>query len=157
MNRFTFFFFLCLSVNIYSQNKPVYPLPINGFKRVDLLLPKIDNTENFKVEVKFSFEAEIIECADADFSIYTSDLKAKYGIPNSQRYPYYEIAKGAGDLSEGITSDCKSKNKVKKKIFSSQSINIEYQSYYPIPFYIPNGWSLEYRVWKASEKFTNVN
>lgn len=155
MKRILFFLLTLFSINITAQS-PLYPDAEKGFKRVDLLLPKIDDNKNYKVEVKFSYEVEVIECASVSFSIKPDNLKPKYAIPNAYRYPYYDLKNGEGDISQGITSDCTSKTKAKKKIYSSQNIFIEYQSYYPIPFYISEGWSVEYRVWKVSDSFTTV-
>ena len=55
-----------------------------------------------------------------------------------------------------MNSDCKSDKKVKRKIVSSQDIFIEYQSYYARPFYVPESWSVEYRIWKAEDKYITV-
>jgi serine protease inhibitor ecotin len=84
------------------------------------------------------------------------NLKTEYGIANS-RFPYYVIENDIIEISEGLSSDCISKNKVNKKIFSSQNLLLEYQSYYARPFYIPENWTLEYRIWKADDKFTSMN
>ena len=60
------------------------------------------------------------------------------------------------EIFEGMNSDCKSDKKVKRKIISSQDLFIEYQSYYARPFYIPESWSVEYRIWKAEDKYNTV-
>jgi serine protease inhibitor ecotin len=33
---------------------------------------------------------------------------------------------------------------------------IEYQSSYPRPFYIPEDWTLEYRIWEVTDKYISV-
>lgn len=100
----------------------------------------------------------IADCADGSFSFKKSDLKEYYGIPGSSRYPYYVFENLNVDISEGFPAGCVNKDiKVDKKILSSQNIWLEYQSYYPTPFYIPDGWTLEYRIWKASDKYVTVN
>lgn len=147
---------LFLSFCLHSQNKPSYPNPKEGFKRVDLLLPKIENEKNFKVEVKFSMESEVIECATVDFSYNSKNLKTEYGISNSYRFPYYILENDAFEITEGLDSDCNSNKTVLKKIYSSQNILIEYQSYYARPFYIPEYWNLEYRLWKADDVYNSV-
>ena len=146
---------ICIS-NIYSQNKPTYPEPKIGFKRVDLILPKIDNEKDYKVEVSFGFETNIVECSNSSFSFNIKNLKTEYGI-QPYRFPYYVLENDLADIIETRNSECKSDNKIKKKIFTSQNIFIEYQSYYARPFYIPENWTLEYRIWKASDKYITVN
>jgi len=147
-------FILCIKLN--AQNTPTYPQPKEGFKRVDLLLPKIENSKDCKIQVKFSFEATVGECSNASFSFNRKNLKEEYGIPQSSRYPFYVIESDAAEIFEVMNSDCKSDKKVKRKIISSQDIFIEYQSYYARPFYIPESWSVEYRIWKAEDKYVTV-
>lgn len=154
--KLTIFIFIVLCVNLNAQNKPSYPEPEEGFKRVDLLLPKIENSKDYKVQVKFSFEASVVECSNASFSFNRKNLKEKYGIQQNSRFPYYVIESDAAEIFEGMNSDCKSDKKVQRKIISSQDIFIEYQSYYARPFYIPESWSVEYRIWKAEDKYNTV-
>lgn len=153
----TFLILIILNVNLYSQNQPSYPQPKEGYKRVDLLLPKIENSKDYKVQVKFSFETSVVECSTADFSFNRKNLKEEYGIPQNSRYPYYVLESDTADIFEGRQSDCKSDKKVTRKILSSQDIFIEYQGYYARPFYIPKSWSVEYRIWKAGDKYVTVN
>lgn len=147
---------IVLSVKVSAQNTPSYPEPKEGFKRVDLLLPKIENPKDYKVQVKFSIEATVRECSDASFIFNKKNLKEEYGIQQHSRYPYYVIENGAAEIFEGMSSDCKSDKRIKRKIKSSQDIFIEYQSSYPRPFYIPEFWSVEYRIWKADDKYTTL-
>ena len=57
-----------------------------------------------------------------------------------------------------MDDDCKKEKKIKRKILSDNSLLLEYNSHYPIPFYIPEGYTLEYRLWNtATEEFTTVN
>jgi ecotin len=142
---------------LYCQNKPSYPEPQKGYKKVDLFLPKIENPENYKVEVRFSFESMVIECANASFSFPIKNLKTEFGIPNFERFPYYVMTSDAAEILEGMNSNCNSKKKISKKILSSQNIFIEYQAYYARPFYIPDSWFIEYRIWKASDNYISIN
>ncbi len=152
----TFLILLILSVKLNAQNTPTYPQPKEGFKRVDLLLPKIENSKDFKIQVKFSIEATVVECSSTSFSFNRKNLKEEYGIPQNSRYPYYVIESDISEIIEGMNSECKSDKKVKRKIISSQDIFIEYQSYYARPFFIPESWSVEYRIWKAEYKYITV-
>ena len=147
---------LILSVKLHAQNTPSYPQPKEGFKRVDLLLPKIENSKDYKIQIKFSIDATVVECSNASFSFNRKNLKEEYGIQQNSRYPYYVIESDAAEILEGMNSDCKSDKKVKRKIISSQDLFIEYQSYYARPFYIPESWSVEYRIWKAEDKYNTV-
>jgi len=154
---FTFLVLMILGLNVFAQNKPNYPEPKEGFKRVDLILPKIENSKDYKVQIKFSFEMYVKECATADFIFNIKNLKEEYGIPMGYRFPYYVIENDAAEISEMMQSDCKSDKKVMRKIFSIQDLFIEYQGYYARPFYIPKSWNLEYRIWKADDKYITVD
>jgi ecotin len=142
---------------LFAQNKPTYPVPKNGFKRVDLLLPKIDDPKNYKVEIQFSFEANLSECSDATFYFNPKEhLSVQYGIPTFSRFPYYVITNEMFETLETRKPNCNGDKKVVRKIFSTIDYFIEYQSYYSRPFYIPETWSIEYRIWKASDKYINL-
>ena len=156
MKKLLIFISLLFCLNLFAQNKPNYPEPKTGFKKVDLILPKIENQQDYKVEIKFSINYNVIECASVSFDFNMKNLKTEFGIANS-RFPYYVIENEMIEISEGLSSDCTSKNKVNRKIFSSQNLLLEYQSYYARPFYIPQNWTLEYRIWKADDKFTSMN
>lgn len=152
-------FFLLIIINCsisYSQDKPTYPAPQKGFKRVDLVLPKIENEKNYQVEVKFGMETPVIECADASFSFSKKNLKTEYGISYSERFPYYILINDIAEIIQARANGCNSKTSIRKKILSFQNIMIEYQSYYARPFYIPESWTLEYRIWKAPDNFTTI-
>ena len=152
-----FFILIIISHSIsYSQNKPSYPEPQKGFKRVDLILPKIENEKNYQVEVKFGQEVSVIDCADASFSFPIKSLKTEYGIPYSERFPYYILTSNIDEITQTRAKGCNSKTSIRKKILSFQNIMIEYQSHYARPFYIPESWTLEYRIWKASDDFTTI-
>lgn len=144
-----------MSLKSYSQN---YPKPKEGFKRIDLILPKIENEQNFKVEIKFSFEDSIVECAKAGFGFnFNKNLKEEFGIGNS-RFPFYTVMDNSVDVFESRNLECKSDTKIIKKIFSSQNFLIEYQSFYKRPFYIPENWNLEYRIWSVtSDNYISIN
>ena len=44
--------FLLNSIHLFAQNTPSYPEPKEGYKRVDLIFPKIENSNQYKVEVQ---------------------------------------------------------------------------------------------------------
>ncbi|WP_313375170.1 ecotin family protein [Chishuiella sp.] len=142
-----------LSLNTYSQNTPSYPLPKENFKRVDFKLPKIDNPENYKVEITFSMEANVVECSDTDFNFNKNNIETGYGVGNS-RFPYYIFNVNGVDLFQGYNGDCnKDKPKITKKIYSNYKNIDNYHYAFPIPYYIPKNWNLEYRIFKAEAEY----
>ena len=156
MKKIILLLLLIINSVIYSQNKPSYPTPKEGYKRVDLMLPKIENQEKYKIEIRFAQVLSIAECAEGSFDFKLSNLKEYFGIP-PYRFPYYVLENSNSEILEGMQEDCKNKTKVNKKILSDTNMFIEYQSSYARPFYIPESWTLEYRVWKADEKFITLD
>lgn len=146
--------FLIIGLISFSQNKPSYPQPKEGFKRVDLLLPKLKNDENLQVEIKFAFEIEMLDCERGSFSIYPNIPIEKFGI-GSSRFPYYVLESDNAEISVGNNGNCGDEKKM-KKIYSNQNITYNYQSSYAVPFYIPKNWSLVYRVWSTTDTYTIV-
>ncbi|MFP5471811.1 MAG: ecotin family protein, partial [Bacteroidia bacterium] len=132
------YFLLAISMflfsHLFSQQKPSYPEPEEGFKRVDFILPKIDNQKNYKVEIRFSFEFEVDECAEVSFSFNPKNLKEEFLIPSSYRYQYYVITSDDAEITEGFIGDCHGKKKIMKKVLSSQSITEEYNCHFITPF-----------------------
>ncbi|MGU3375276.1 ecotin family protein [Chryseobacterium sp. M5A1_1a] len=159
MKNVILFFSILYSMNIFSQEKPNYPEPEKGMKRVDLKLPKIENDKEFKVEIRFGIEMNVSECSGIeDFSFNSKNLEEKYGI-SPYRFPYYILPKEIPiDIISlgGDKSNCDKSKKVNKKILSSQNIFREYSGYYAVPFYIPEKWTVEYRLWKVNSEFKNA-
>lgn len=143
----------------FAQNTPTYPQPKEGFKRVDLIFPKIENEDQYKVEVRFGMEMELYPCSKADFYFRPDALVKGSGIKDG-RFPYYDLTTNQAEVFEGFMDDsCKKEKRVKRKILSEESLLLDYNSYYPIPFYIPESYTLQYRLWnaKAADFYTVVN
>lgn len=141
----------------FAQNTPSYPQPKERYKRVDLIFPKVENSNQFKVEVRFGMQMELYPCSKAGFSFRPDALVKGYGIKD-ERFPYYDLTTNQAEVFEGFIDDsCKKEKRVKRKIISDQSLLLEYNSYTPIPFYIPVNYSLEYRLWNTvTDEFTTV-
>ena len=153
--RTILFFTILMSINIFAQKQPNYPNPEKGFKRVDLQLPKIDNEDDYKVEITFSFEMELNICTTESFSF--REIETKYAMP-PYAYPYYVVNSDVVEVASSPISDCKDENVVvRKKIFSDQRLFEGYSSVFIRRFYIPEYWTLEYRIWKASPEFKSIN
>jgi len=157
MKSVILFFSILYSLSVYSQEKPSYPEPEKGMKRVDLKLPKIENDKEYKVEIRFGIEMNISECSDInDFSFNIKNLEKRYGISPS-RFPYYVLPKEIPtEVLTFYKSNCDKTKTVKKKVLSSQNILQEYNGHISIPFYIPKDWTLEYRLWKVNSEFKNA-
>jgi serine protease inhibitor ecotin len=138
--------------NLFGQIKPNYPDTKEDLKRIDFVLLKINNSDDYKVEISFSFEFETVECSNASFSFNKSDIEKGYGMDT--RFPYYIFNVKESEITVGYNKDCdKTKPKVKRKIYSNYKTIEEYHYAFPIPYYIPKHWNLEYRILKAESEF----
>ncbi|MEN9335022.1 MAG: Ecotin precursor [Bacteroidota bacterium] len=152
-------FLVCFNValQLQSQTKTIFPEPKEGYKKVELQLPKVDNTKNYKVQITFSFDANVGECSNASFSLNPRiDIIKSYGTPLDYTRPYFSVEKEFVDILEMNATDCKSKKRIKRKVMCDVEYLIDYSYDYAIPFYIPNDWYVEYKIWRTENDFTTV-
>ena len=113
----------------FGQNTPNYPQSKEGFKQVDLIFPKIENSNNYKVEVRFGMETELYPCSNASFRFRPELLIEEYGIKDG-RFPYYDLTSDKASVTEGFMDDhSKKEKKIKRKILSRNTLFLEYNSY----------------------------
>lgn len=158
-NSFLILFLTSQTLTLFGQQKANYPEPLSGMKRVDLILPKIENEKDYKVEIRFGMKSKTSECSESkSFSFNINNLKNEYGIHPS-RFPYYILPSQIPIETLEFYNDknCDRNKIVERKLISDQSIQTEYQSYYPVPFYIPENWTLEYKLWKTDNRYKTIN
>ncbi len=151
----TFFAFAILfSFSAIAQTEPKYPELTENMKRVDLLIPKIQDPENYRVEIRFGTEIEISECEHtSSFDFNIKNLKKDFGLPNRHMYYYIGENQPIQILTVTETKECNPAKQITKKVLSDQNIFIEHISTQPIPFFIPKTWTVEYRLWKVHTDF----
>ena len=145
--------FLLFSSFLFSQAKPNYPEPKKGFKHVELELPKLENEDEYKIEITFGMDFQTSECVKAWFSF--SELKTEYLIPPS-RWQFYVVNSDTIEIMEGKESNCNSTKKITKKIYSEKKQFENYASGFTRHYYIPENWTLEYRVWNSTSNYSTI-
>lgn len=101
--------------NTFAQNTPTYPQPKEGYKRVDLIFPKIENYDQYKVEVRFGMETELYPCSNASFRFRPELLIEEYGIKGG-RFPYYDLTSDKASVTEALwMTIVRKKRKLKEK------------------------------------------
>lgn len=122
-------------INVFARNTPLYPESKEGYTRVDLIFPKIENSNKYKVEVRFGMQMELYPCSKAGFNFILDALMIKDYEIKDGRFPYYDLTTNQAEGFEGFMNDsCKKEQKVERKIVSNNSLFLEYNGYYPIPF-----------------------
>ncbi|KFF09580.1 hypothetical protein IX38_03555 [Chryseobacterium luteum] len=138
-----FFFILCFS------QKPEYPQPKDGYKKVELKLPQKENEKDYKIEIFVTFMMTVTKC---DTPSSTVKLEREY-LLSGNRYVYYEVKNHNIETVVLISDKCK--EKISKKVYNFP-LNEEYESQRPYIFYIPKKMNVEYRIWKAEPKYIEV-
>lgn len=145
---------ILFSLSAIAQTEPKYPELTENMKRVDLLIPKIQDPENYRLEVRFGTEVKISECENTrSFDFNIKNLRKDFGLPN--RYMYYYIGENQPIqiLTFTETKECNPDKQITKKVLSDQNIFIEHIGTQPTPFFIPKTWTVEYRLWKVHTDF----
>lgn len=145
------------AIQLNAQTKTIFPEPKEGYKKVEIKLPKVENSKNFKVQISFSFETNVGECSNASFYLNPRiDIMKSYGTPLNYSQPYYSVEKEFVDITESNQEGCNSKKRIEKKVMCDIEYIIDYNDDYAIPFYLPKDWSLEYKIWRADDQFKTV-
>jgi len=159
MKRILLFLLVYINTTIIAQQKPSYPEPEKGFKKVELELPRIDQEKNINVEIKFGLNVTVSECFNPSIFIFNmKNLKIDYA-ENPTGFPYYTLVGNSPiEIGPSFNADpnCDKEKKVKKKLLSSQNISREYNSNYNVLFYIPENWTLEYRISGTNNDFVTI-
>lgn len=146
-----------VAIQLNAQTKTIFPEPKEGYKKVEIQLPKVDNPKNFKVQISFSFETTLGECSNAFFSLNPKiDILQSYGTPLNYSQPYYSVENPNVDIMEMNPNGCNSTRRILRKVMCDVEYYIDYKFDYAIPFYIPKNWSLEYKIWRADDQFKTV-
>ena len=150
-----FLLFALFSMCLFAQQKPDYPKPKKGYKMVILELPKINNENDYKVEIAFGIESKIGECSIPSFDF--RGIKTEYLIP-PYKWPYYVADADTIEIIEGSNPDktCTSTKLISRKIISSSKEIENYSSSFIRHFYIPENWTLEYRIWKSDPEYISI-
>lgn len=141
---------MMFSLNSFAQNMlyekldiKMYPTAKDGYEQVFIQLPKEKNETNFKVEVFVGKEA-MLDC-NSHFLIGEMEEKNLEGWG----YQYYEV-NSKGDIG-GTMMACPD-IALKKKFVHLQPQLLRYNSKLPIVIYIPKGFIVKYKIFKAQEK-----
>lgn len=153
--KYNLLFFTLISLSLSAQQKPDYPKPKKGYKMVILELPKMDNEKDYKVEIAFGMESKIGECSIPSFDF--RGIRTEYLVP-PYKWPYYVADADTIEIIEGSNPDkkCTSTKLISRKIISSSKEIENYSSSFIRHFYIPENWTLEYRIWNSNPEYTSI-
>ena len=126
----------------------MYPKAKNGFKQKIITLKTLTNEDDYEVELFVGKKSKVDNC-NRFF------LAGEFAEKNVEGwgYNYYDF-KSDGNVA-GTMMGCLNSKEVEKTIHA-QTIKTRYNSKLPIVVYVPKGFTLEYRIWKADKQLTLV-
>lgn len=154
MTRVFSVLFLLFATLSFAQQKnekdySMYPQKIDGYQQKMIFLKKMSNEDNYRVEIFVGKNAQVDVCNNF---FLMGDFQEK--DVEGWGYNYYQFS-SKGDIG-GTLMGCSDNKKVEKTIFA-QTLHVRYNSKLPIVVYIPEGYVLKYRIWKADKKLITVN
>lgn len=151
MKRLVLLIAILFFSNTYSQ-KVQYPEPKEGYKKIELKLPKLKDEENYKIDVYGSIKSKIKKCEKETLEI---NFKEDFLVKPRNIYPFYVIeANNFATISQKM-DNCEGSEIVEKKTYN-RPLSLGYYSGFTRYFYIPKYMNLEYRIWKVEPKFIEV-
>lgn len=124
----------------------MYPKAKDGYEQKIITLKTLPNEDNYSVEI-FAGKKTLVDSCNHFFLAGAFEQKTVDG------YDYFNFESN-GNVG-GTLMGCFD-NKSVEKIVHAQSIQTRYNSKLPIVVYVPKGYTLEYRIWKADEKLNLV-
>ena len=126
----------------------MYPKAKDGDEQKIITLKTLPNEDNYSVEI-FAGKKTLVDSCNHFFLAGAFEQKTVDGWG----YDYFNFESN-GNVG-GTLMGCFD-NKSVEKIIHAQSIQTRYNSKLPIVVYVPKGYTLEYRIWKADEKLNLV-
>lgn len=126
----------------------MYPKAKDGYEQKIITLKTLPNEDNYSVEI-FAGKKTLVDSCNHFFLAGAFEQKTVDGWG----YDYFNFESN-GNVG-GTLMGCRD-NKSVEKIVHAQSIQTRYNSKLPIVVYVPKGYTLEYRIWKADEKLNLV-
>ena len=126
----------------------MYPKAKDGYEQKIITLKTLPNEDNYSVEI-FAGKKTLVDSCNHFFLAGAFEQKTVDGWG----YDYFNFESN-GNVG-GTLMGCFD-NKSVEKIIHAQSIQTRYNSKLPIVVYVPKGYTLEYRIWKADEKLNLV-
>ncbi|MFV0151715.1 ecotin family protein [Empedobacter stercoris] len=126
----------------------MYPEAKEGYEQKIIVLQPQTNEENYSVEI-FAGKKVMVDSCNRFFLSGNFDQKTVEGW--GYNYINFESNGNVG----GTMMMCPDNQSVEKTIYA-QSLQTRYNSKLPIVVYVPKGYTLEYRIWKADEKLNLV-
>jgi ecotin len=128
-----------------NEMKP-YPMPDEGAVRMVFRLPALQNEADSKVEIIVGKNIRV----DCNRHWFGGNLEKR--IAEGWGYPYWVVEKIAGPASTMMACPPNESGTLAFVQVRGEGFMQHYNSKLPVVTYVPEGFSVRYRIWTASEE-----
>ncbi len=131
-----------------ETNFSMYPKAKTGFEQKMIHLKTLENENDYEVELFIGKKTKVDTC---NHFFLAGNFEDK--TVDGWGYNYYQFVTD-GNIA-GTMKGCLDNKSFEKSVYA-QTIKTRYNSNLPIVVHVPNGYTLEYRIWKADKELTLV-
>ena len=143
---------LTIATSTFAQTKnndiSMYPKSTEGLEQKVIQLQTLENENDYEVELFVGTKKKVDTCNHFFLAGNFEDKTVE-----GWGYNYFKFST---DGNIGGTMKLCADNKTIEKTVYAQSTKTRYNSKLPIVVYVPDGYTLEYRIWKADKELTLV-
>lgn len=131
-----------------SQDYSMYPKAQAGYEQKVITLKPKANENNYSVEI-FVGKKMLVDTCNRAFLSGSFEEKTVEGWG----YNFYQFD-SKGNAASTLMA-CPDSTKTEKTVYA-KTIQARYNSKLPVVVYVPEGYTVEYRIWKADKKLTLI-
>ncbi len=133
------------------DNMKPYPAPEAGFNRMVFNVPPAENDADRKIEIM----AGKTMAADCNQTWLGGRLERK--VAQGWGYPYFVLE--ASDIAASTRMACPPGEEKTERFVAvrGEGFLLRYNSKLPVVVYVPNGFEVRYRIWRADESIGKAN
>ena len=135
--------------NALAADLDVFPSTIEGKHRHVIELPKVVDQSRFMVEL-IPGKTELVDCNQRSYS-----ARIERATLDGWGYPYFVLADPAPAAStlKACPDNSMSRRFVRVR---GEGLMLPYNSALPLVVFLPEGFQLKYRVWRADKNFSDA-
>lgn len=140
-------FFQILNSQSESMNDKDYnmfPEAQSGMKKAMIFLDKLENENNYKVEIIATKMAKVDNCN-------THNLSGQFNVENLDGWGYNYYVFNTKGFIMSTRMACPGNTKEEREVFAGNTEFVRYNSRLPIVVYIPEDCMLKYKIWEPGE------
>ncbi|WP_250460518.1 ecotin family protein [Microbulbifer litoralis] len=139
----------CLAAATCAADPGVFPETVDGNSRRVIELPRVADESRFMVEL-VPGKTEMVDC---NLRSYRAPLERR--TVKGYGYAYYVL--GEPRLGPSTLKACPDSSKTRRFVrVRGEGLMLPYNSRLPLVVYVPEGWQLKYRIWRADKTLSDA-